>query len=153
MFAKSKAGTAVLLLALAAIGPAAGQAKAETRLDPMVFQQVLRMDESLLRALEALAAESDKRAKRQIGGVQAQVQRVANGLEDLTGSGEIDPDKLPDVCKYWDDSLDGLKGLSDSGDYNSDGVVDAADYAVWRESIGTIEAYNVWRDNYGKACK
>ena len=153
MFTKPRTGTAIVLLALATIGPAAGQAQAETRLDPMVFQQVLRIDESLLRALETLAAEADKSAKRQIGGVQAQVRQVAGGLEDLTGSGEIDPDGLPDLCKVWDDSLDGLKGLSESGDYNSDGVVDAADYAVWRESIGTIEAYYVWRDNFGKACK
>lgn len=50
------------------------------------------------------------------------------------------------------------------GDYNFDGIVDAADYAVWRASLGsTIEAeadgngdgvvdqadYLMWRQNYG----
>lgn len=51
-----------------------------------------------------------------------------------------------------------------AGDYNADGVVDAADYAVWRDSLGgtsnlaadgdrsgTIDEgdYTVWRANYG----
>lgn len=40
------------------------------------------------------------------------------------------------------------------GDFNLDGVVDAADYVVWRDLLG--EAYSaadfdVWRDNYGRA--
>lgn len=56
-----------------------------------------------------------------------------------------------------------------SGDYNEDGVVDAADYTVWRDSVGqplgtlpndptlgsstsTIGSiqYQIWRDNYGR---
>jgi hypothetical protein len=52
------------------------------------------------------------------------------------------------------------------GDYNKNGVVDAADYTVWRNTVGqtgfalpadgdasgTIDAddYSVWRDGYGK---
>ncbi|MEO1087924.1 MAG: hypothetical protein AAFY88_27130 [Acidobacteriota bacterium] len=52
-----------------------------------------------------------------------------------------------------------------SGDYNDDGLVDAADYTVWRDSEGDIGAelpadgngdmqvdsgdYTVWSDNYG----
>jgi len=39
-----------------------------------------------------------------------------------------------------------------SGDYNRDGVVDAADYVVWRKGVGTIYTqnhYNVWRSNFG----
>jgi hypothetical protein len=35
------------------------------------------------------------------------------------------------------------------GDYNNDGSVDAADYVVWRKTIGTPAAYNVWRSNFG----
>ncbi|MCA9242084.1 MAG: hypothetical protein KDA37_17860, partial [Planctomycetales bacterium] len=38
------------------------------------------------------------------------------------------------------------------GDYNSDGVVDAADYTVWRDggSPDSSQAgYQLWRDNYG----
>ncbi len=53
------------------------------------------------------------------------------------------------------------------GDYNTDGVVDAADYTVWRDNLGTAvapyasadgsgngevgpEDYGVWRSNYGR---
>ncbi|TWT77531.1 Autotransporter-associated beta strand repeat protein [Posidoniimonas polymericola] len=38
------------------------------------------------------------------------------------------------------------------GDYNSDGAVDAADYTVWRDGLGTTfqqNGYDVWRNNYG----
>lgn len=35
------------------------------------------------------------------------------------------------------------------GDFNSDGVVDAADYVVWRNTIGTPDKYNIWRANFG----
>jgi hypothetical protein len=38
------------------------------------------------------------------------------------------------------------------GDYNSDSVVDAADYTVWRDGgspDNTVEGYNVWVANYG----
>jgi hypothetical protein len=36
------------------------------------------------------------------------------------------------------------------GDYNLDGIVDAADYIVWRKSGGTPAAYNTWRSNFGR---
>lgn len=38
------------------------------------------------------------------------------------------------------------------GDFNRDGIVDAADYTVWRDGLGevyTMEDYAIWRDNYG----
>ena len=52
-----------------------------------------------------------------------------------------------------------------TGDYNNNGVVDAADYIVWRKRLGqnvtmandmtpgTIRAvdYTVWRTNFGRA--
>jgi hypothetical protein len=40
-----------------------------------------------------------------------------------------------------------------AGDYNDDGVVDAADYVVWRDGLGTIYAqsdYDEWRANFGQ---
>lgn len=46
--------------------------------------------------------------------------------------------------------LEALAGLA--GDYNNDGTVDAADYTVWRDGLGstfTIADYQVWRNNYG----
>jgi hypothetical protein len=39
------------------------------------------------------------------------------------------------------------------GDYNDDGVVDAADYTVWREGLGTVYTvnyYDTWRANFGR---
>lgn len=53
-----------------------------------------------------------------------------------------------------------------TGDYNDDGVVDAADYTVWRDSLGDsvtaltgadgsgnglvdVDDYNVWKNHYG----
>ena len=41
-----------------------------------------------------------------------------------------------------------LPGLP--GDYNGNGVVDAADYVVWRKRGGTQEEYNTWRTNFGR---
>lgn len=37
-----------------------------------------------------------------------------------------------------------------AGDYNGNGVVDAADYVVWRNTNGSQAAYDVWRANFGK---
>lgn len=39
------------------------------------------------------------------------------------------------------------------GDFNHDGVVDAADYVVWREGLGTSYTpadYDIWRANFGQ---
>ncbi len=37
-----------------------------------------------------------------------------------------------------------------AADLNHDGVVDSADYIMWRKSGGTAEQYNAWRANFGK---
>jgi hypothetical protein len=37
-----------------------------------------------------------------------------------------------------------------AGDFNDDGVVDAADYVVWRKNEGTQDEYNIWRTNFGR---
>jgi uncharacterized protein YjbI with pentapeptide repeats len=36
------------------------------------------------------------------------------------------------------------------GDFNSNGVVDAADYVVWRKTDGTPAGYNAWRTHFGQ---
>ncbi|HJQ82147.1 MAG TPA: hypothetical protein VJ828_19435, partial [Lacipirellulaceae bacterium] len=41
-----------------------------------------------------------------------------------------------------------------SGDFNHDGIVDAADYVVWRKGLGTSydqDDYGVWRENFGSS--
>jgi hypothetical protein len=35
------------------------------------------------------------------------------------------------------------------GDFNSDGVVNAADYVIWRKSGGSNTDYQLWRSNFG----
>ncbi len=37
-----------------------------------------------------------------------------------------------------------------AGDFNDDGVVDAADYIVWRKTDGTTSGYDDWRANFGR---
>jgi hypothetical protein len=36
------------------------------------------------------------------------------------------------------------------GDYNGNGLVDAADYVVWRKTDGSQEGYDDWRMNFGR---
>ena len=36
------------------------------------------------------------------------------------------------------------------GDFNHNGVVDAADYIVWRKTDGTPAVYNAWRTHFGQ---
>ena len=51
----------------------------------------------------------------------------------------------------WVDA--GSPALGISGDYNNNGVVDAADYTVWRNGLGSIfkqSDYDVWRSHYGQ---
>jgi hypothetical protein len=40
-----------------------------------------------------------------------------------------------------------------AGDYNGNGIVDGADYVVWRNGLGTTylpSDYNIWRSNFGQ---
>lgn len=40
-----------------------------------------------------------------------------------------------------------------AGDYNHDGIVDAADYILWRDGLGTVYTqadYDVWRAHFGQ---
>jgi hypothetical protein len=40
------------------------------------------------------------------------------------------------------------------GDYNENGVVDSADYVIWRNGLGTTytqDDYNVWRSHFGQS--
>jgi len=46
--------------------------------------------------------------------------------------------------------VDGILSVGQSGDFNANGVVDAADYVVWRKRNGSQTEYNVWRSHYGQ---
>ena len=46
-----------------------------------------------------------------------------------------------------------LQAIGLAGDYNLNGIVDAADFVVWRKGLGTTytpDDYNVWRDHFGQ---
>jgi hypothetical protein len=36
------------------------------------------------------------------------------------------------------------------GDFNLNGIIDAADYVVWRKNAGTQADYNLWRSHFGQ---
>jgi len=65
---------------------------------------------------------------------------------------------LPDGLS-WDLDIDAtsvklsvmgsLPGLP--GDFNQDGIVNAADYVVWRKTDGSQPGYNNWRANFGRS--
>jgi hypothetical protein len=55
------------------------------------------------------------------------------------------------VSQWAQDHLRVVPGVP--GDYNANGTVDAADYAVWRKALGTTytaQQYNVWRAHFGE---
>lgn len=43
-----------------------------------------------------------------------------------------------------------IQSPATGGDYNHDGVVNALDYLVWRDSGGSVSDYATWRANFGK---
>ena len=51
------------------------------------------------------------------------------------------------------DSPRAVSVLALAGDYNGNGIVDAADYVMWRKGLGTTYTqtdYNVWRAHFGQ---
>lgn len=44
----------------------------------------------------------------------------------------------------------GAAAISNVGDYNLDGKIDAADYVVWRDTDGSQEGYHLWKSNFGR---
>ncbi|MCA9184474.1 MAG: hypothetical protein R3E01_05860 [Pirellulaceae bacterium] len=76
------------------------------------------------------------------------------------------PDSLGGERGQWSETADATIVVSATiaGDYNHNGVVDAADYTVWKDSFGsmsqldadgsgngTVDAadYTIWKDNFG----
>jgi hypothetical protein len=99
-----------------------------------------------------------------------QIVSAGGGLSGVFGT-EILP-ALPggldwDVQYNSNSVVLAVVGPSLLGDYNQNGVVDAADYVVWRNTLGQMEAglvaggngngqidpgdYDVWRANFGRA--
>ncbi len=79
-------------------------------------------------------------------------------LDWATASGSFNFISLPTLASglVWDTSqlyTSGILSVELLGDYNHNGIVDAADYIVWRNGLGTIYTqndYNVWRAHFGR---
>ncbi|MEM8864244.1 MAG: hypothetical protein AAGF31_01705 [Planctomycetota bacterium] len=47
-----------------------------------------------------------------------------------------------------------ITAAAPTGDFNGDGMVDAVDYTLWRDGLGTtydVSDYLAWRDNFGSS--
>jgi hypothetical protein len=77
-----------------------------------------------------------------------------SGNSDGRGSGFNDSGQLAFRANFTDGSsgifVSDLVAISLPGDFNDDGVVDAADYAVWSKNFSHDQAkYNQWLANFG----
>ena len=65
--------------------------------------------------------------------------------------GGIDPSLLRFESLVGHFSTYSVVAVTLAGDYNLDGIVDAADYILWRKTDGTQEGYDRWRANFGRS--
>lgn len=78
--------------------------------------------------------------------------------------GYIDEVRISNIARGPGDFVFGTDSPQVPGDYNNNGIVDAADYTVWRDNLGaniglanetatlglvTQEDYDVWKTNFG----
>jgi hypothetical protein len=97
--------------------------------------------------------------KPQSGYYLIAMQLRIDGLETsdpffmVWGTPTSDALKQAQVAMPWvDDRVDVLVGGGLEGDFNDDGVVNAADYTVYRDNernLFTAGAYPQWSENYG----
>jgi Protein of unknown function (DUF3466) len=74
----------------------------------------------------------------------------ANGISNtgwITGTAKFDPDGAGGLAPY--DRLFLLKLPTVPGDYNGNYIVDAADYTIWRDSLGSTTDLRANGDNTG----
>lgn len=92
---------------------------------------------------------------------------VSGNLVTLTIPVDIDIDAPGGLSQYLDGKFVATYMIPGGlpGDYNDDGVVDAADYTVWRDNVGTTASlpndliggtignsqYEQWKSNFGTA--
>ena len=74
------------------------------------------------------------------------------GSPVLTNSGWIDSfDILSAGASNRLYGMSPLLTVPQPGDFNGDGKANAADYAVWRHSNGSVADYNLWRAHFGQS--
>ena len=86
------------------------------------------------------------------GHFETNVQSIVWGSDDIVSEVVLDPNSLAGVRKYFTrldaallrdmgyDVLDAFDSTPLIGDFNDDGAVDAADYTLWRDQLGTASA-------------
>jgi hypothetical protein len=85
-----------------------------------------------------------------------QVPAVTFGVNTLTPAPSYDARVLAQrgITLAGDDPDATITAVASiAGDFNRDAVVDAADYALWRDGLGTTfmpSDYNVWRSHFGQ---
>jgi hypothetical protein len=73
-----------------------------------------------------------------------------NGHIGTNGSGIFNRNT---AAVFDQDTVTALTAPTLPGDFNGDGMVDAADYTVWRDGLGsshTTEDYETWKMNFGR---
>jgi hypothetical protein len=79
--------------------------------------------------------------------------RIARILASNTGTGTIQVQAFDTlsggVPSIYNFTYGSVINPDEFGDFNHDGVVDAADYVVWRNTGGSQTAYDHWRANFG----
>jgi hypothetical protein len=76
--------------------------------------------------------------------------QFGGGVADFF-DGRIDEVRISNTALSPSQFLFAPPGASLTGDYNSNGVVDAADYVVWRNTnINGAQGYIDWKTNFGK---
>ncbi|MGD9635054.1 MAG: glycoside hydrolase family 5 protein [Pirellulales bacterium] len=73
-----------------------------------------------------------------------------NGFTGMNGSGIFNRNSATVFDQDTVDALTGGAGVP--GDFNDDGVVDATDYTVWRDGLGSVYTeldYDDWKANFG----
>jgi hypothetical protein len=55
-----------------------------------------------------------------------------------------------DTSQFYSAGIISVASAALSGDYNLNGVVDAADYVVWRKNAGSPQDYTTWRAHFGQ---
>jgi hypothetical protein len=85
----------------------------------------------------------------QLGADEVGTGVSADGFGNVYFSGTRDPVNLVAfLAKFYDDPP-----VSPQGDFNTDGTVNAADYTVWRNGLGTTHTqadYDIWRAHFGQ---
>lgn len=73
-----------------------------------------------------------------------------NGATNLAGPGDVGGVPLFDAKQFAGNQYFTIPtSTGPSGDFNNDGIWDARDYVIWRETDGTVAGYNAWKTKFG----